>query len=220
MWSGLAAEAYDRAIPLGSSLGDVEFYRERLNGPTLEAMCGSGRLLIPLFDEGLDIEGFDSSADMISRGRAKAEQFGLSPRLEVADAATVDMGRTYGAVVVAVSSFMLLDRLTAQRALERFAAHLEPGGTLWLDMHTPPFLNVSAVKHLGDITIAGGPERAGDRESITTETISRGAEVVTVETRWTIWTRKSLRAALEKAGFTLAAIHDRPPFWVCEARRG
>ena len=40
------------------------FYR-RARGPYLEAMCGSGRLLIPLLEQGFSIDGVDNSAEML-----------------------------------------------------------------------------------------------------------------------------------------------------------
>lgn len=49
---------------------EVAFYEKLLGtakGPILEAMCGSGRLLIPLLKEGLVLEGVDNSSHMLQK---------------------------------------------------------------------------------------------------------------------------------------------------------
>ncbi|HUX79739.1 MAG TPA: hypothetical protein VMW10_08370 [Alphaproteobacteria bacterium] len=47
-YKSLCTEFYDMTKPLASGI-EVVFYKERLSHKTvLEAMCGSGRLLIPL----------------------------------------------------------------------------------------------------------------------------------------------------------------------------
>lgn len=219
MWTGLAAEAYDRALPLGASFGDLEFYRDRLQGPCLEPMCGSGRFLIPLFDEGLEIDGFDLSADMIARAKARAARLGLKPRLEIADVADFDMRRSYASVVVPVSSFLMLEPTLARTALRRFYDHLQPGGTLWLDTHAPPFAAFESEKDVGDIHVSGSREVVTSRFGRHVETITRGRETVQAERTFYVWKPKRLRGALLNAGFASVVTHERAPFLVFEARR-
>jgi hypothetical protein len=55
----LATEVYDITKPIGHSFGDVEFYLERLKSCT-------GRVLIPLMEAGLEIEGTDNSPEMLT----------------------------------------------------------------------------------------------------------------------------------------------------------
>jgi hypothetical protein len=65
----LATEAYDMDKPIGHSFGDVEFYLERLKsctGRDLEPAVGTGRVLIPLMEAGLEIEGTDNSPEMLT----------------------------------------------------------------------------------------------------------------------------------------------------------
>ena len=64
----LSSEVYDIDKPIGHSFGDVEFYMDRLEsckGPILEPATGTGRILIPLLEKGLNVDGFDSSKDML-----------------------------------------------------------------------------------------------------------------------------------------------------------
>lgn len=65
----LCTELYDLTKPVGYSIGgDIEYYLERLKGTegkVLEAGAGSGRFLIPLLENGYDVEGIDYSPKML-----------------------------------------------------------------------------------------------------------------------------------------------------------
>src|SRR6266516_7147029 len=59
---------------------DLAFYLETARaarGPVLEAACGTGRVLIPTREAGVDIDGFDREPAMLERLRAKAACRGL-----------------------------------------------------------------------------------------------------------------------------------------------
>ena len=56
---------------------DVEFYvsmAQEVDAPVLECGCGTGRILIPLVQSGLDVWGVDSSNAMLDILRSKAQQ--------------------------------------------------------------------------------------------------------------------------------------------------
>jgi hypothetical protein len=57
----LCTEVYDLTKKIGDSLdGDLEYYRNKLKsckGRILEAMVGSGRVIIPLLESGLVVDG-------------------------------------------------------------------------------------------------------------------------------------------------------------------
>ncbi|MBN1212417.1 MAG: methyltransferase, partial [candidate division Zixibacteria bacterium] len=62
------AELYD-LVPGYKKLHDIDFYVEQcLNrrGKTLELGCGTGRVLIPLAEAGIEITGLDVSEHMLS----------------------------------------------------------------------------------------------------------------------------------------------------------
>jgi len=96
----LASEVYDLGKPMGSSFGDVEYYREQLagtEGPILEPAVGIGRILIPLLEAGFDVDGFDVSGDMLALCRRHCDERGLAPKLHRADMTTFMGPREYGA---------------------------------------------------------------------------------------------------------------------------
>jgi SAM-dependent methyltransferase len=114
--------------------------------PALDAGCGTGRLLLPWLREGLDVDGCDVSADMISLCRERALREGLEPRLFVQPLHELDPPRRY-ATIVACGVFGLgSTRADDQEALRRFHASLEPGGTLLLDNEVP-YANTRLWRH-------------------------------------------------------------------------
>jgi len=124
-----------------ASDAEVAWYTERLprdSGPSLEVMSGSGRLLIPLLQQGRNVHGADPSSAMIASCEARLSAAGLATPLFRQDAVTLNLPFRYVAAIVAAGSFQLLtDPLAAQKALERIRAHLVDPGLLLVDMYVP-----------------------------------------------------------------------------------
>ena len=65
---------------------ELAYYREaigRFGEPAIDLGCGTGRYVVPLSAEGLDVDGVDVSADMIALATAQAEKAAATPRLYV-----------------------------------------------------------------------------------------------------------------------------------------
>ena len=124
-----------------ASDAEVAWYAERLPrdaGPALEAMSGSGRLLIPLLQQSRNVHGADASPAMIASCEARLSAAGLAAPLFRQDVVTLNLPFRYVAVIVAAGSFQLLtDPLAAQKALERIRAHLVDPSLLLMDMYIP-----------------------------------------------------------------------------------
>src|SRR5438094_9047331 len=63
--------------------GDVAFYVEEARSagsPVLELGCGTGRILIPTAEAGVEVVGLDASPDMLAIARHKLER--LPPHLQ------------------------------------------------------------------------------------------------------------------------------------------
>lgn len=145
-YEGFVAEAYDAWFPPGEVFEDTEFFFRHVSdcaGPALDVGCGSGRLLIPFLEAGLDVEGVDASRDMLDRCRERSKAAGVTPELHCQWMQELDLPRRYQCIYIPFCSFQLvLDRADAREALRRFHAHLMPGGKLlitnyipWRDMH-------------------------------------------------------------------------------------
>ena len=144
-YGSLCAEIYDLDKPPGA-LFDIAYYSQRLKGlegRVLEAACGSGRLMIPLLESGVDVAGFDHSADMLAVCRGHATARGFDPLLVQARFQDFRLESTFAAIIVPASSFILVDRYDeAMAVLERFLDHLEPGGALYVDLPPMSFFEV------------------------------------------------------------------------------
>lgn len=138
----LCTEVYDLTKKIGQSFdGDIEYYRERLkdcNGRILEAMVGSGRVIIPLLESGLNIEGVDYSPEMLASCRLRCEALELNTNLYEADLKELNLPYKYEAIIIPGGSFLLIEnREEAIQVLKRLYEHLEIGGRLILDLFLP-----------------------------------------------------------------------------------
>jgi SAM-dependent methyltransferase len=104
----------------------------------LEAAVGTGRLLVPLLQAGLQVEGIDSSPEMLGYCRRNCELAGLAATLHCATLEEMDLPSRYSAIVISFGSFMLLSGPgEAVSALDRIKHHLVPGGRLYVDVEAP-----------------------------------------------------------------------------------
>lgn len=126
-----------------SFVDDIELYlpfAERTGGPVLEAMCGTGRVLLPLAEAGFSVVGLDISPAMVETARIKLRHAGLDQqaRVEVGDICLLDLPDRFSLAFIAMNSFMHLptpaEHLQALKVLHR---HLRPGGLLILDLFNP-----------------------------------------------------------------------------------
>jgi SAM-dependent methyltransferase len=137
----LATEVYEIDKPIGHSFGDVEYYAGLLagvGGRILEPAVGTGRILIPLLEAGHEVEGVDTSPQMLAVCRQHCRDRGLDPVLREADMTEFVRPAAYRAVIIPAGSFELLDGTpAARRALACFRESLTPGGRLLLDIDPP-----------------------------------------------------------------------------------
>ena len=112
-------------------------YIERDGQPALDVGCGTGRLLVPYLRAGLDVDGCDVSADMVSYCREKAIRAGFSPTLFVQPMHELQAPRRYRTIVVCGAFGLGSTRTQDIESLARFHDHLEPDGTLLIDIELP-----------------------------------------------------------------------------------
>ncbi|MBA3717696.1 MAG: class I SAM-dependent methyltransferase [Actinobacteria bacterium] len=119
---------------------EIEFFRRFIEdggGPALDVACGTGRLLIPWLEAGLDVDGVDVSEDMLALCRERAEREGLTARLYAQPMHEVDLPRRYRTIVVCGGLGVGSSRDRDLQVLRRLHHHLEPGGTVVLDNEVP-----------------------------------------------------------------------------------
>jgi SAM-dependent methyltransferase len=119
---------------------ELAFYREfveRDGQPALDLGCGTGRLLVPLLQTGLDLDGCDVSLDMLALCREQAARTGLSPSLYQQAFHELDLPRTYRTIYICDSFGIGGHREQDLEALHRCHRHLAPGGTLVFSHELP-----------------------------------------------------------------------------------
>jgi len=110
----------------------------RYGTPVLDVGCGSGRLLLPLLEAGIDVDGTDISGDMLAHAGAAAAKGGHAPRLTTCPAHELSLGRTYRTIFMCGVFGIGATREQDREALRRIHDHLEPGGAL-LIAHWLPY---------------------------------------------------------------------------------
>jgi len=128
----LIFDAFDEDLPFWTSVG------RDAHGPVLDLACGTGRVLVPLLEQGVDADGLDNAAAMLERARAKARAKGLQPHLVRGDMRDFTMPRRYARVLCPFNAFAHAETTEDQlRTLRCVREHLDPGGALVLHISYP-----------------------------------------------------------------------------------
>lgn len=154
----LCAEFYDLERPTAQKqeLATYLRYAKEAKGAICEPMCGTGRFLIPLLQQGYSVEGFDLSSHMLQICRKKCAANGISAVLEQADFSSVSLHGPYALIFIPSGSFCHL--ITSQeiaQALQWIKTHLIPGGKFVFEIEDLNSIRESGIrreKKLGDIT--------------------------------------------------------------------
>ncbi|HEX7133607.1 MAG TPA: class I SAM-dependent methyltransferase [Iamia sp.] len=210
-YTGLVARLYAPLRSVDPDPAPYAAFIAAVGQPALELGCGDGDPLLDLAAQGLDVEGLDSSADMLDRARQRAAERDLAVTLHHAPMEAMDLGRRYGSIFLAGPTFnLVLDDDLVATALRRIHDHLEPGGAALI----PLFVPEDETDRVGEVTESGsmrvtrlGCER--DEEARTQTVVLRyedGDEAV--ERPWTLhWhTQDQFRALAEAAGLEVSAV--------------
>jgi SAM-dependent methyltransferase len=129
----LHAEWYEYLSTASPNLGpEIAFWTrcvQTFGQPVLELGCGTGKVLIPLLEQGFDITGLDNSEDMLARCQATCQRKGLKPALHEQSMLEMELPRRFKLILLPSASLSLFTLDEQIRALfRRVVAHLEPGG--------------------------------------------------------------------------------------------
>lgn len=121
--------ALDKPLAPPDAFDFYEAIARETRGPIHEPMCGTGRFLLPLVAQGLDISGSDASPFMLERCRTLAQNEGLSPSLSQQSLEALYCERPPSLVFIPSGSFgLLIDDEQVKAALHRVHEVLAPGG--------------------------------------------------------------------------------------------
>lgn len=139
-YSTLCSEFYDleEHVNHAQALSFYLKHARQASGPILEPMCGSGRFLIPLLQEGLEAEGFDASPSMLDSLRQKYSELSSQPA-PVWQAFVQDFqpNKLYNLVFIPYGSWgLIIDPDEAKKSLESLYHALAHDGKLILEIDT------------------------------------------------------------------------------------
>src|SRR3990172_9346408 len=118
---------YERRAAAGENVhGEADFVERLAPASVLDAGCGTGRVGRELARRGLDVVGVDLDPEMLATARRKAP--GVDWRL--ADLATVDLARSFDAILMAGNVMIFLKPGTESVVVANMARHLQPDGLL------------------------------------------------------------------------------------------
>lgn len=141
----LEHDDFDDDIPLMRNIASI------VGDPIVEFGCGSGRILMPLANDGFDVTGVDASREMLTRledqargssatGKITAVRGDMSERVPLPD-------DTFGVGIFSLNGLMHLARQEDQlAALTEAARVLDPRGQLVIDLFNP---TPEYLTHLG-----------------------------------------------------------------------
>lgn len=151
------AEFYDHIRPYRDRQ-DVAFFVEMAResgGPVLEIGCGTGRVLIPTAQAGIEIVGLDNSERMLAICREKLfrEPAEVQSRVKLVrgDMRQFDLGRAFHLVTTPFRPFQHLITVDDQLScLASIHGHLANGGRLILDLFNPDMQRLVDEKYLSE----------------------------------------------------------------------
>lgn len=222
-YTGIVAELYG---PLKSFSPDPEPYAafvRQTGAPALELGCGDGDPLLELRRRGLQVDGVDSSADMLERLRRRAARLGIPATVFHQRMEALDLPGRYRAVFLAGPTLTLLpDDATALAALRAIRTHLTEDGAALVPLFTPA---PTPADRIGRVRTAVAPDGAELRVSVVAEDRDETARTQTallryerhhgsdhsvVERPWVLhwYTRGGFEALAAAAGLTVTAVTD------------
>ena len=143
----LCTEVYDLSKP-NPPEDAYAFYRDyaiKANGLILEPMCGTGRFLLPLIEDGFDVHGFDTSDHMLGVLHAKAETKNLKPTVWKGFVEDLKRPEKYNLIFIPSGSFCLITDLEqVEQSLKVIYDHLNDGGIFLFEAET-----LNAVPQVG-----------------------------------------------------------------------
>jgi ubiquinone/menaquinone biosynthesis C-methylase UbiE len=217
-------------------------YAELSGGKILELACGSGRVLLPLAEEGYELTGVDSSAKMLEIAQQRLQEKELADHCQLItqDMRKLHLGQKYRLAIIALGSFgHITTRKDQQSTLAAIRAHLSPGATLILDISNGDARYMEdlggQVLHQGTWPTEDGyycthfvsPASASDRHLLELthfyERHQQGGPVerTVITTRLYLFERTELELLLEKAGFVIKDVYgdyDLGPFNLASPR--
>lgn len=210
---------------------DLDLYRnfaELCGGKILELACGSGRVLLPLAQEGYEATGVDTSAAMLAIAQTQIQAAGVSSHCTLIQQNIISLHieQKFRLTFIALGSFAhIITRKEQMSALRAIHAHLSPGATFIIDISNA---DARYMEELGGhmlhqatwqrddgtlLTHFVSPSTAADRHLLELthfyDQHSQGSAVhrTTITTHLYLFERNEIELLLEQAGFVIKDVY-------------
>ena len=110
---------------------------QKSGSPALDVGCGTGRILIPCLEAGIEVHGSDISPEMIHLCQTRLDAQDLVTNLEVVPTHELDLDQKYQTIISCGVFGVGTNREEDLEGLKRLQKHLVLGGKLVFDFYLP-----------------------------------------------------------------------------------
>jgi len=210
------AEYYDEDYTTGvPDRGDITFYRRyamQQGGPVLELACGTGRLLIPIAQAGIECYGLDTNRQMLAICETKVRALSLhNVHLQYASMDDFQYDKQFSLIYCAFRSFQHLLQVNQQiRCLELVKKHLRDDGLLILDVFAPNIERIAGYLKKSDVWEKEFSRKNEQTESTITRyyqaRVNLAEQIVDVDMKWEERNAEGILVARKEGSFNLRYI--------------
>lgn len=181
-YTGIVPDVYAALRSTTFSSGRYVDFVRTAGQPALDLGCGEDGPFLELARLGFDVDGVDSSRDMIERARSRIMAEGLAVETFCQSMEDLALPRRYRAIYLAGPTFNLLpDDASASRALQSIAEALEQDGSVMIPLWIP---SPTAEEEFGRTRESRTDGGAVARYTVESEDFDEGNRTRTTSTRY------------------------------------
>lgn len=185
---GMLRARFDEAEAAAPSRDEIDWYSSQLPrdaGSALDAMCGTGRMLVPLVARGHAMQGADASPAALAIAEARLAAAGNTVTLYRQDLPALNLPARYVAAIVAGGAFQrIADGSVALAALRRLRMHLVDPAILVVEARVPDYAGTRPGAPLVELRSVALPD--GSQIRMRSETsIDADAKLARMDARYT-----------------------------------
>jgi SAM-dependent methyltransferase len=134
------ADIYDAYVNVDFDVDFFNRYTKEVNGKCLELMCGTGRVSVPLLNNGIALTCVDYSEEMLKVLERKIVGVDNKPRIVCQDVCELNLDEIYKLIFIPFNSFSEITIEKKQEiALSRISKHLADDGIFICTLYNPSY---------------------------------------------------------------------------------
>ena len=132
---------YDNMIKSRNAYESIPFYVKQAkiyDGPVLELACGTGRITIPIAQEGISVVGLDFSAKMLNQAKRNSRALNLDIDWIEGDMTNFSLGRKFSLIIIPAAAInWILNNRDIESCLSCVKKHLRRKGKFIFNVFNP-----------------------------------------------------------------------------------